>query len=136
MSEPRGILLNNPGCIRRLYTVWAGQADIQRDADFVTFKAPEWGLRAIVRILDTYQRQGVDTVRKAITRWSPPSDNNPTDIYVRNVAAVCHVDPDQPILLSQYRVSLIEGIVTQECGSFPYDSATVAKAIELAGDDE
>lgn len=125
--------LNNPGAIRRSKTThWLGAAEIQADPDFVTFRAPEWGLRAIIRILDSYQRDRVQTIREAISRWSPPSDNNPTEIYVQNVAHVCCVDPDAPVLLSQYIQPIVKAIVTQECGGWPYTDELLAQALELA----
>lgn len=132
MSESRGIRLNNPGCIRRNTIVWDGQADTQTDPDFVTFIAPEWGLRAIVKILDSYQREGIKTVREAICRYAPPADGNPTATYVANVASECHVDADAPIVLSVYRVPLVRAIVKQESGSWPYTDQLLAQAIEMA----
>lgn len=134
MSEPRGLRLCNPGCIRRTGTVWKGQSPQQLDPDFVTFIGPEWGMRAIIKILDSYQREGVRTIRGAISRWSPPSDNNPTDEYVDHVAKVCGVDPDAPILLSVHRDDLVVAITTQECGEWPYDLPTLRLAVELAED--
>jgi hypothetical protein len=100
----------------------------------VTFISPEWGLRAIIKILDSYQREGVKTIRGAISRWSPPSDDNPTEAYVEHVAKICATDPDSPILLSAHRADLVVGIVTQECGEFPFDGKTLSLAIELAED--
>lgn len=107
-------------------------AEIQADPDFVTFVAPVWGLRALLRILESYQREGIKTVREAIRRYSPAADGNPTDIYVQNVAAECHVDPDAPIVLSIYRVPMVRAIVRQESGSWPYSDALLAEAIDLA----
>lgn len=131
----RGERLNNPCCIRRSEnTHWLGASDIQADPDFVTFRGPEWGLRAAIRILDSYQREGVMTIRAAISRWSPSGDGNPTDVYVQNVADACGVHPDDPILLSQYRVAIVKAIVTQECGRWPYTDELLQQAIELAGD--
>lgn len=130
-----GIRLCNPGCLRRSFTVWDGQAEVQNNPEFVTFKAPEWGLRAIVRILDSYQREGIGTIRTAITRWAPPHEN-PTDQYVANVAKACGVDPDAQLLLSAHREDLVKAIVRQECGDFPYSDETLKHAIELAGDSE
>lgn len=129
--NPKGLRLNNPGCIRRSFTHWQGASALQGDKDFVTFIGPEWGLRAIVRILDSYQREGLDTVRRVITRWSPPHEN-PTEQYVLNVAQACAVDPDTPILLSAHREDLVRAIVHQECGSWPYTDQILQLGIELA----
>ena len=66
---PRGIRLNNPGCIELDGTKWRGMADVQADPTFVTFKAPEWGLRAIALILKSYEKRGIHTIAAAITEW-------------------------------------------------------------------
>ena len=52
---PRGIRNHNPGNVLRTKSVtWQGQAEDQSgDPEFVVFTAPEWGLRAIARILLT-----------------------------------------------------------------------------------
>lgn len=142
MSEPRGLRLNNPACIRRNSIVWDGQADVQADPDFVTFIAPVWGLRALVKILDAYQRDGVKTIREAIAGverppgkriggYSPASDGNPTDTYVANVAAACHVDPDAPVVLSVYRVPMVRAICRQE-SEWDCPDSLLAEAIDLA----
>jgi len=53
---PRGARLHNPGNIRHARgVIWQGQAEGQPDSDFVAFKAPEWGIRAMCRVLITYQ---------------------------------------------------------------------------------
>lgn len=131
MSGPRGLRLNNPACIRRNSIVWDGQADVQADSDFVTFIAPVWGLRALVKILDSYQREGIKTVREAIRRYAPSSDGNPTEAYVANVAAACRVDPDAPVVLSVYRVPMVRAICRQE-SEWDCPDSLLAEAIDLA----
>jgi hypothetical protein len=69
---PRGLYNNNPGNIRKSPTKWLGEVDGTDDA-FETFQSPELGIRAIVRILLTYQRRhGLDTIEEMIGRWAPP----------------------------------------------------------------
>lgn len=131
MSEPRGLRLNNPACIRRNDIVWDGQADVQADPDFVTFIAPVWGLRALVKILDSYQREGIKTVREAIRRYAPSSDGNPTEVYVANVAEACRVDPDAPVVLSVYRVPMVRSICRQE-SEWDCPDSLLAEAIDMA----
>jgi len=100
LGVPRGIRNHNPGNIERDGTRWQGMAPVQGDARFVVFSEAKWGLRAIARILITYQdrrRAGdgsrIDTVRKFISRWAPPAEND-TDAYARMVARALGVGPD------------------------------------------
>lgn len=130
---PRGIRLNNPGNIRLSRTLWQGEAGAQNDPEFISFAEPMWGLRAIARILSTYQRNGLDTVRKMVGRWAPPSENN-TDAYVRAVARGMGVDPDASVDLRTpgHMVNMILAIVLHENGEQPYDLNIIEHAVGLA----
>src|SRR5579872_14880 len=84
---PRGIRNNNPGNIRRSIDKWQGLADPdhQTDPDFFIFQNPIYGIRAIARILITYQdKYGLQGVKGIISRWAPSSENK-TDAYVAAV---------------------------------------------------
>jgi hypothetical protein len=131
---PRGIRNFNPGNIRHSRTLWQGEADVQADDSFVTFKAPEWGLRAIAKILLTYQKSGLNTVRKIISRWAPPNEND-TEAYVAAVAAAVGVKPDAVLNVSASNVmaALVKAIVRHENGLQPYADAVVTEGLELAG---
>lgn len=48
---PRGIRNKNPGNIKRNNTQWQGMQLIQNDPEFVQFKHPKYGFRAMARIL-------------------------------------------------------------------------------------
>ena len=52
----RGLRNNNPLNIRRNSTKWQGLAEEQKDKEFFTFVAPEWGYRAALRTLRNYNR--------------------------------------------------------------------------------
>ena len=81
----RGLRNNNPLNIRRNDTKWQGLAEMQQDAEFFTFIAPEWGYRAAIRTLQTYRRKyGLYTLREWIERWAPPVEND-TEAYIRCV---------------------------------------------------
>jgi len=125
---PRGIRNHNPGNIERDGTRWQGMAAQQTDARFVVFSQPCWGIRAIARILITYQDRRrtadgsrIDTVRKFIARWAPPTEN-PTDVYARTVANALGVGVDDPdIDVYDYATmrSLVKAIIRYENGSPP-----------------
>ncbi len=53
---------------------------------FCVFRSPEWGIRALVKIIQTYERKySLDTVRGIINRWAPPVEND-TGSYISQVA--------------------------------------------------
>ena len=92
----RGIRNHNPGNIDfSPENSWLGlDTDKPSDGRFCRFKSPEWGIRAMARILRNYQKRdgqagvggpGIDTVQEIIHRWAPPVENQ-TDAYVRKVA--------------------------------------------------
>ena len=54
-SGARGIRNNNPGNIDRNATKWQGMADKQDDPRFIVFTSPQYGIRAMARVLLTYQ---------------------------------------------------------------------------------
>ncbi len=53
------------------------------------------GIRALAKQLLAYQdRYGIKTVRQAITRWAPSSDDNDTSQYITFVCSVLNCQPD------------------------------------------
>lgn len=80
----RGLRNNNPGNIRKDGTHWKGEVEPSRDAAFKQFESMAWGYRAMFKCLNTYSRKyGLDTIRKMISRWAPPSEKTRMHISVR-----------------------------------------------------
>lgn len=133
---PRGIRNNNPGNIERNATAWDGLADDQRaDERFCVFDSAEYGIRALCKILLTYQRKyGLKTVKAMIERWAPPVEND-TDAYVARVAEFMSVGAYQEIHLKDNSIQLAlmaEAIIGHENGQQPYDEATIFAAVDMA----
>jgi hypothetical protein len=127
---PRGIRNNNPGNIERTGVRWRGMsADQSGDNRFAVFDAPEWGIRAMARVLRNYMGRGVNTVRGIINTWAPPVEND-TGAYVNAVARNLAVDPDQP-LDDRVFPGLIAAIIQHENGQQPYDAGVIGRGIEL-----
>lgn len=146
----RGIRLNNPGNLRRSSDPWQGLSSTQADPEFLTFKSPEWGIRALARTLITYQDKrraadgsAIDTVRELVTRWAPPRGHSPakggysqdTASYVADVARRIGVGPDDVIDLHGYAVMrpLVEAIIAHECANYRYPAAVIDEGLRLAG---
>jgi len=119
---PRGIRGNNPGNIDRTGTKWQGMSSDQSgDPRFIVFDAPEWGIRAIVRVLRTYyDKHGLRTVKGIINRWAPPVEND-TEAYFMTVAKKLGVDPGEQIDIDDIDTlrTLVKAIIRHENGRGP-----------------
>lgn len=148
-DNPRGIRNFNPGNIRHAKGVrWQGMAVAQGDTAFVQFTAPRWGIRAIARVLITYQdkrlaKDGsrIDTVREFVERWAPPSEND-TNAYAASVALALGRHPDsEGVDVYDFDVmhTLVTAIIRHENGPGPlpggqwYGDAIIADGLALAG---
>lgn len=132
--QQRGIRNNNPGNIRRSSDAWQGLAPVQDDPAFFKFESPEYGIRAMVRVLKNYQaRHGLNTIRQIIARWAPSSEND-TAAYIRNMEQWTGLGADLPLDLNQPFVlgALVPAIIRMENGIQPYPDALIAKGISLA----
>lgn len=132
---PRGIRNHNPGNIDRTTERWQGMAaDQSNDPRFVVFTAPVWGLRALAKVLLSYQRKyNLRTPAAIIGRWAPPGEND-TGAYARQVAKAIGVQPDDRIDLQEARTleRILPAIVAHENGQQPYPEALIRQAVALA----
>ncbi len=134
-NNSRGIRNNNPGNIR-WGDEWKGLVpEAQRtDKSFCQFKAPEFGIRAMIIILRNYQRKyGLKTITGIIKRWAPPNEND-TQAYIRSVALATETDADKPIDLTDSRklFPLLQAIIKHENGTQPYEYDVFIRALDLA----
>ena len=132
---PRGIRNHNPGNIER-GAPWQGlAADQSSDPRFAVFSDHKWGIRAIARVLITYQdKHGIRTVRGILDRWAPSTEND-TIAYIRHVAARLGVKPSTTIDVYDYATMrpLVEAIIKHENGMQPYSPAEIDEGLRLAG---
>lgn len=100
-KAPRGIRNNNPLNIRKGCS-WKGERPIQTDQSFEEFVSMEWGIRAAYRLMRNHitgfkgSRPKMNTLKKLISVWAPPSENA-TSRYVDFVSAHCGLLPSQVI---------------------------------------
>ncbi|MDH0055733.1 structural protein [Pantoea ananatis] len=133
-NNSRGIRNNNPGNIR-WGDEWKGLVpEGQRtDESFCQFKAPEFGIRAMIIILRNYQsKYGLKTITGIIKRWAPPNEND-TQAYIRSVAQATGTDADKPIDLTDSRklFPLLQAIIKHENGTQPYEYDVFIRALDL-----
>ena len=130
---PRGLRNHNPGNIE--YGEFARKAGaVGSDGRFARFKTLEDGYRAMYRLLSSYQRRGLRTLRQMINRWAPPREND-TGAYVARVAKIAGVDPDAPIDLSNPKVAarVMHGMTVVENGFAPAPPDYIERAVLTAG---
>jgi len=133
-SLPRGIRNHNPMNIRENHQSdfdWVGEHEKDLDKDFEEFSSPEYGIRAGVRILNTYQtKYGLNTIEGIINRWAPPNEND-TESYINSVAHGLGISADAPISTALIP-ELVKAIIYHENGLQPYSDETIYAGVALA----
>jgi hypothetical protein len=129
----KGIRLNNPGNIERGQK-WQGLSDVQADPRFCSFTDPEFGIRAICKILLTYQaKYKIKNIEGMITRWAPAHEN-PTAAYVSNVAKWSGIGAKVAVDIKNRETlaKIAKAIIRQENGVQPYTDDLVYIGVDLA----
>lgn len=137
MNLPRGIRNNNPGNIR-WGSDWQGliSEEERTDKSFCQFQDPVYGLRAMVKIIFTYQEKyGLNTIESILHRYAPPNENN-TQGYIMRVSEAIGALPKQPLKLTDGTLKeLMRAITAVENGQnyfYYYKTDQLEKAIQLA----
>jgi hypothetical protein len=130
----RGIRNNNPGNIR-WGDKWKGLKENGKEQDdsFCVFIKPEYGIRALAKILRNYRvLHKITTVAGIIHRFAPPSENN-TVAYINHVAEVLKVDTDDTIDVrdNNTMLKLIKAIILHENGEQPYTDKQILEGIKM-----
>lgn len=116
---PRGLRNNNPGNIRVSNNPWQGKVDLSRNTDkeFEQFTYYAFGVRAMIVLIRNYiEKHGLNTVRKILERYAPPSENH-TGKYAATVASWMGITPDTPITSKQKDLQpLIKALARYETG--------------------
>ncbi|OKP03923.1 structural protein [Xenorhabdus eapokensis] len=128
----RGIRNHNPGNIRH-GDKWQGLRDTQTDKAFCQFVAPEWGIRAMLKILRNYERQyGLNSIRQIITRWAPETEND-TEGYITYVSQTVGVSSHAVIDVNDKSImtALTKAMIQMENGKQPYSDDIFVQAFKL-----
>ncbi|MCU6377803.1 structural protein [Morganella morganii] len=126
MSKPaRGERNNNPGNIDyNPANKWQGQLphDPKIESRFCRFQSPEYGIRAIYKLLQTYQtKYGLNSVKAIINKYAPPNENN-TAGYINRAAADIGIGINDHLDTKDKKtgIALATAIVGVELGYQPY----------------
>ncbi|MFL1391128.1 structural protein [Pseudomonas tritici] len=137
ISEIRGVRNRNPGNIDyNPANQWQGQLapDPTIEKRFARFDTPENGIRALCKLLLTYQRKhGLKTVKAIINRWAPSVEND-TAAYVRAVEANTGTRPGAEVYLAQPAVmaGFVKAIIHHENAGYAYPDAVVDEGVRRA----
>lgn len=127
---PRGYRNNNPGNIRfNPANDWIGHIGVD-SGGFVIFDKMEHGIRAMGKLIDSYQRQGFLSIEQIINRWAPENEND-TGRYIENVVNwtgyPAHFMPDR-----EHYPKLVAAIMKKENGFNDYSKEFIADSLAIA----
>ena len=135
----RGIRNNNPGNLVLTNIAWQGKIPNSQNTDkhFEQFTDIKFGIRAMLRDLTNDIDKGKNTVRKLITEYAPPFEND-TQNYINVISKAVGLAPDQTIKIvdSKFYLVIARAIIKHENGadaSYVYDS-DIQDAIDIVGD--
>lgn len=129
--EIRGLRNNNCGNIRH-GSAWNGLCVRQNDKDFCQFISPEYGIRALSKLLDTYHNKyNLHTVGQIISRYAPSSENH-TQSYIKFVLKRFNgMTETCPLFFPQDKLNLIKSIIEFENGMNPYGEMLVRNSMNM-----
>lgn len=133
-DKTRGYRNNNAGNIRHGASKWQGMRGVQTDSAFVQFVAPEYGIRALVKILQSYNKRGITTISQIIKTYAPSSEND-TQAYINDVLQTTELADNAYIDVFDYWVLdvLVKAIIKHENGVMLYPQSIIDKGLALAG---
>lgn len=124
---PRGLRNNNPGNIVKSRQRWLGEV-AGEDAKFCTFSEMAYGYRALMKLLQNYQRtHRLYTVRELISRWAPATENH-TESYIKSVTRQTGFGMDERLDLSDRQtVTALAAAISCVENGVPADMDDVAR---------
>lgn len=137
MNVPRGVRNCNPGNIDyNQANKWQGQMPPNPilEKRFARFDSPENGIRALGKLLQTYQtKYGLNTVEAIINRWAPASEND-TRSYIRAVEQLTGTAPNARVSMTNPTVLMgfVKAIIHHENAGFEYPDLIVREGVRRA----
>lgn len=129
---PRGLRNNNPGNLIKTSIPWVGKITPGTDARFEQFKSLEDGTRAMLMdIINDITKDGKDTIKKLITEYAPPHENN-TAAYINQVSKATGLKPDEKIVLSDTFLRNIAQVINQVENGVKYKDYLTTGTINTA----
>lgn len=131
-AELRGLRLNNPGNIKISDgNAWLGKVTPSSDEVFEQFVSPEYGIRAMGKLINFYfSEHGLDDIYKIVSRYAPASENN-TRAYAEAVASELGIGITALILVPKEIDRIVAAMIRQEQGQQPFSDEFIHNAILL-----
>lgn len=133
----RAVRNHNPGNIR-VGAGWQGlmpraqmTPDQAAETAFCVFQNATMGFRAMAHVFRTYaDKDGITTLRGAIARWAPPTENN-TGAYLNHVCQLGSWMPDAPFPFHEaaHLQWLLKAVSTHEVGQWAFQDTDVASGV-------
>jgi hypothetical protein len=121
----KGYKNNNPGNIRLTFDaagnkiiLYQGEID-GSSKSFRAFESMAYGYRAMFSLLTHYvNTEGLNTIRKIVSTYAPPEDNNDTEAYIKNVSDLTNVAPDDIVDITdtEFFQQMVAAMSLQENG--------------------
>jgi hypothetical protein len=129
----RGMRNNNPGNIRLSADKFRGEIP-SKDTAFKQFSTMEYGYRALIVTLQTYQsKHGCGTIRKMISRWAPDNENN-TSAYMKHVSASTGYGLDEAIDMRKKDVAVkIARAISDVENAGWHDTSAAMRGFDMIG---
>ena len=81
---------------------WLGQVGLGDDGRFAKFVSPVYGFRAAMKILNAYNRRGINTIESIIETWAPAFENPHQKEYINFVSKRMGLLPKNVITKEDY----------------------------------
>lgn len=134
----RGIRNNNPGNLIITSNAWTGKLPVKQNTDgkFEQFTSMEYGIRAMLKDVIHDINKGKNTVRKLISEYAPPSENN-TAQYIKDVCQSIGTTADAKITVinATFLTLISKAIIKKENGTDAnkVSDSQIKKAINMLG---
>lgn len=129
---PRGIRNNNPLNIKfNAANNWNGQVG-KDSGGFCIFDNPQNGVRAAAKILNSYKKLGLTTVRQIVTRWTSGDSTTIQSNYINFLVKNISIGADVALNTNNYAV-LLSAMTQFENGQNPYPMSLFISGVSSAG---
>jgi hypothetical protein len=137
----RGLRNNNPANLKLTSIAWQGKIPNSENKDtdktFEQFKELKYGIRAMFKDLINDISKGKNTVKKLISEFAPPSEND-TKSYIKKVCSSIGVAENDKItkVNRSFLLLLARAILTVELGKHNKEvtDADLNEGIDILGD--
>lgn len=123
----------NPLNVKVFGNKWKGLIG-QDERGHAIFARPEDGIRAGVKVIQTYaHKYGLNTIEGILSRFAA-ADSLTMGAYVDNVSHASGYAPDEPLDVKNPEVfkKIIPAMIRQEIGDVPYSEETINEGVQRA----